>query len=211
MKTKMPSRAVAVATAGALGGLVALVLVVTVGQRAEAVELPAVAKQMRVFEQAAIPPNAVPVELAEAQERLPSRAQGRGIPGQARLLSQNLGKNSVDIYAFPTTGGVVCVFVAERTSVATCVDSFTPAIGNVQWGIYYGVGAPVTIYGLAADSVTDIQVLLAEGVEPATLRNNSFFWQSASSAVTRDDIRALLVRQADGGVVRVDLALRREH
>jgi hypothetical protein len=205
----MRPKAIAMVAAGVLGGvLAAVLLVVAVGQRAEAVQLPGVASQMRVFEQSPIPSGEVPPEVAEAQRQLPSRAHGEAIPGQVRRLGQDLGRNSVEMYAFPTTRGVVCIFVAERTSAATCVDSLTPATGNVQWGLYEGVGAPVTVFGLAADSVTDVRVLLTGGAERAPLRNNSFFWQSGRSAITRDDVRALLVQQADGGVTRLDLGRR---
>jgi hypothetical protein len=204
------SRRVVIASAAAFGiALTALVFTGTIGQRADAVELPGVARQMSVFEQSPVPANQVPPELAEMQARLPSRSQGTAIPDGVRLLGENLGRNAVEIYAFPTSGGAVCVYVGERTAAATCVDSFTRATGNVQWGIYAGVGAPETIFGLAADSVTDVRVLVGESSEQAALNNNSFFWQSPIPGVNRRAIDALLVRQDDGEVVRVDIASRR--
>jgi hypothetical protein len=206
----MTPRRVALTCGAALGvSLAVLVLSGTIGQPADAVELPGVAGQMAVFQQPAISSNEIPPELAAAQERLPSQAHGRAIPGQVRRLGQNLGRNSVDIFAFPTTRGVVCVFVAEHTSAATCVDSFTPATGNVQWGIYSGSGTPQTVFGLASDAVTDVQVVVGGTAQSAALQTNSFFWQSATPAATKEMINALLVRQGDGRVMRVDLRYRR--
>ena len=206
---RLTRRVLAVAGSAALGAVLSvLALTGVIGQSASAVDLPGVAQQMRVFEQPAFPASAVPIELAEAQAKLPSRAQGRAISGQVRLLARDLGKNSVDLYAFPTDAGVVCVFVAERTHVATCVDSFTPATGNLQWGLYSGIGTPLTVFGLAADSVAEVAVLVAGRTHSAQLTNNSFFWQSADSRISGGDVEALLARQTDGTVVRVDLHLR---
>jgi hypothetical protein len=173
------------------------------GGSAEAVKLPAVAQQMRVFAE----PPVADAELPEVVRAAQANHSGPGevIPGQTRRLADGLGVSRVGVYAFPTTGGHVCFVVSEGTYAATCVDSLERALGNVQWLNYSGEGMPQTIAGIASDSVNDVKVVVNGEAQTATLSRNSFFWQGAP-AVTRDDIDALLVRQSDGEVVQVNLA-----
>jgi hypothetical protein len=165
------------------------------GESADAVEPPTVADQMRAFDNPPVEESRLPKVVQQAQDN---------IDGQARLLADDLGRNRVGIYALPTRGGNVCVVVSEATYAATCVDSFDRRTGNVQPMIYSGVGAPVTVVGLAADAATHVKVVVNGSPQDATLTDNSFFWQ-AEPGVTRDDVKALLVRQSDGGIVNVNL------
>ena len=175
------------------------------GGSAEAVKLPAVAQQMRVFAEPPVADAELPAVVRAAQANHNRRGPGVVIPGQSRRLADGLGVSRVGVYALPTTGGHVCFVVSEGTYAATCVDSLERALGNVQWLNYSGEGMPQTIAGIASDSVNDVKVVVNGEAQTATLSRNSFFWQGAP-AVTRDDIDALLVRQSDGEVVQVNLA-----
>jgi hypothetical protein len=196
-----------VTAAAALGGAVAAAAVAGwIPRDASAVELPPVTERMRGFVAAPpLPASAIPTELRQAEAHLPTSRNGDTIRGQERLLLSGVGKNGVDVYAFPTTGGHVCVFVAERTHVATCVDSFDRRFGNVAPMIYSGETARQTVVGLAADEAVRVYVEAAGEAHQATLRRNAFFWQSPTRSMSRDDIDALLVEQRDGSVIRINL------
>lgn len=159
---------------------------------------------MRAFDNPPLEESRLPEVVRQAQNNIDGRGPGEVMRGQARLLAGDLGRNRVGIYALPTTGGNVCVVASEATYAATCVDSFDRGTGNVQPMIYSGVGAPVTVVGLAADAATDVKVVVKGVPQDVALKGNSFFWQ-ADAGVTRDDIKGLLVRQSDGGVVSVNL------
>jgi hypothetical protein len=196
----------AVIGAAVVIGVISAVLLAAgrLGGRADAVERPTVADQMRALRNPPIEEARLPEVVRQAQNQIDGRGPREIVRGQARLLVHDLGVNRVGIYALPTVGGNVCVVVSEATYAATCVDSFDRGTGNVQPMIYSGVSSPVTVVGLAADSATDVKVVAGGSPQDATLKDNSFFWQ-ADAELTRDDIKGLLVRQADGGVVSINL------
>jgi hypothetical protein len=189
----------------ATGTTVALLIVTgVVGGHAGAADLPPVAKQMRAFEKPPLAPGDVPAVVSQAEDRL-ANGHGSAMANQVRLLASGVGKHRVAIYGIPTTGGAVCILVNEVTYSATCVDSFDSSRGNVQWTSYYGEGTPPTVAGLASDAVAGVQVVAGGVARDAVLRGNTFFWQSADPALADDDVEALLARQSDGSVVRVNL------
>jgi hypothetical protein len=199
------AKRITVTGAAATGMTVALLILTgVVGGHAGATDLPPVAKQMRVFAKPPLAPASVPAVVRQAEDRL-ADGHGSAMADQVRLLASGLGKHRVAVYGIPTTGGAVCILVNEVTYSATCVDSFDSSGGNVQWMSYYGEGTPPTVAGLASDAVSGVQVVAAGVAHDAVLRGNTFFWQSADPALADDDVEALLARQSDGSVVRVDL------
>lgn len=196
-----------VAAAVIVGGLgAALIATGGFSGSASAFEQPRVAKQMRALNSEPLPAGEVPEEVQRAQQQLPDpRAQGVAIPGHVWRLAAGLGMSRVAIYAFPTTGGAVCLVVSETTHAATCVDSFDRRTGSVRFVMYEGVGTALTILGLASDAVTSISVLVEASAHEAVLRGNAFFWQSSDPAASSESLTALLVTQADGTVVRRSL------
>lgn len=211
MKSRSRNR-LAATVAAAMAGVVLASLVWDAqrGEEAGAVKLPAVAEQMSVFASSPVAPAEVPEVVQKAELRLPSRAgHGRAMPGQVRRLGRDLGRNRASAFAFPTTGGAVCVLVAEATYAATCVDSFEHESGNVRWMIYSGETSPQTVAGLAADSVVGVKVVVDGASEEVGLAHNLVFWQSSDHNLGREAIEALLIRQRDGTQVRVNLDFRR--
>ena len=199
------AKRLAVIVAAATGMTLALLIATGVlGGRAGAADLPPVAKQMRAFAKSPLAPDEVPAVVREAEKRL-AAGHGTAMADQVRLLATGLGRHRVSIYGIPTSGGAVCLLVDEVTYSATCVDSFDSSGGNVQWLSYYGEGTPPTVAGLAADTVTGVEIVAAGVARDALLRGNSFFWQRADPALTDPDIEALLAHQSDGSVVRVNL------
>ena len=170
--------------------------------------LPAVADEMRAFNQPPLPRGEVPEVIRRAEESLGRAGHGGVVEGQTRRLAAGLGRNRVGIFAFPTTGGAICFVVSERTYAATCVDSFSRAAANVRPIVYSGEDAPVTVAGLATDGVRSVAVIVDGTAEDAALRGNAFYWQ-AEDGVTRDDVDRLSVRQASDEVLTVDLDFER--
>jgi hypothetical protein len=185
--------------AAGLGILGMLVVTGVFSGSASAVELPPVARQMHAFAAPPLQPGALPANVATGLERMADpRSHGAPMLGEARRLRGNLGTNHVALFAVPTSGGVVCFLVNERTYVGSCASEFSRAQGNVAVALYFGEGVPFTVAGLASDEVKGISVLVNGERRVASLENNVFFWQSDSAAVTRDSLDGLRVVQADG-------------
>jgi hypothetical protein len=185
--------------AAGLGVLGTLVVLGLLSGSASAVELPPVARQMHAFAPPPLQPGALPTNVATGLERMADpRSHGAPMLGEARRLRGNLGTNHVALFAAPTSGGVVCFLVDERTYVGSCASEFSRAQGNVAVALYFGEGVPFTVAGLASDEVKGISVVVNGERRVASLENNVFFWQSDSAAVTRDSLDGLRVVQADG-------------
>ncbi len=206
MTTLRSSRVAAlVAFAAAVGVLATLAVLGAFSGSASAFELPPVAKQMRAFEDLPLRSDALPANVRAGLDRLSDpRSYGSPVPGQVRLLRDNLGINHVGVFAVPTTGGAVCFLVNERTYVATCAPEFSRAQGNLVISLYSGEGVPFTVTGLASDEVASVSVIVDGNPQPATLGNNVFFWQSDSKTVIRDSLDEIQAQMADGATITVD-------
>ena len=158
---------------------------------------------MRAFtapplQQVSLPPN-----VRAGLDRL-SQSNGSAIPGEVRLLRENLGVNRVGLFAVPTTGGAVCFLVNERTYLGTCAPEFSRAQGNLVFSLYSGEGVPFTVAGLASDEVETVTVVVNGHAQRSTLKNNVFFWQSESENITRDSLNEIHAEQADGSTITVN-------
>jgi hypothetical protein len=175
-----------------------------VGRDATAVELPPVARDMAAaFAAPIVPDSELPKAVADAQDFLPR--PGRALPNQTRRIGHALGKNSVDVYVFPTTQGKVCSVVTESAAMGGCVPSFHLVKGEVASAVYSGETAPQTVMGLASNRVAAISVRVGDHLETVAVTRNTFFWQAPTSNVTRGDIKGLLVRWHDGRTFEVNL------
>lgn len=190
--------------AAGLGILGTVVVIGLFSGSASAIELPPVARQMRAFAAPPLPPAALPANVATGLQRMSDpRTQGAPILGETRRLRANLGVSRIGLFAVPTTGGVVCFLVNEKTYVGSCASEFSRAQGNVAVALYYGEGVPFTVAGLASDDVKGVSVVVGGQPRAASLENNVFFWQSDSPAATRDALDELRVQQADGSSVTI--------
>src|SRR5437773_10100240 len=120
-------------------------------------------------------------------------------------MGHGLGKNSADMYVFPTTQGKVCGVIAESASMGSCVPSFRLVKGGVATDTYYGDSAPQTVTGLVSNRVAAISVRVGDRLVPVTVAHNTFFWQAPTHDTTRGDIKRLVVRCHDGRTFVVEL------
>jgi hypothetical protein len=183
-----------------------LIAVAFPGRPATAVELPRIVDDVRSF--AASPRvsnDALPPSVRGFADRVTERAgYGRAMADEVRLFASGLGRNASDAYAFPTTGGALCILVDEATYAATCVPRFHRRFGYLAWGIYSGVGAPQTLYGVVSNKVHQVKVIVSDTEVDAELRGNLLFWQ-APVDVTREEIQGIMITLRDGSTVSVDL------
>lgn len=209
MTDSLPSPKVAVAgvtLAAGIGTLAAVVLLAVFSGPASAVDLPPVARQMHAFTAPPLRPGALPLNVRAGLQGLADPAsQGSPRFDQARLLREGLGVNRVGLYAVPTTGGVVCFLINERTYAATCASEFSSGQGRVAAMLFSGEGTPFTVAGLAPDSVEGVSVVVNGQVRTASLRDNVFFWQSDSPSITRESLDELRVTRDDGSSLTVDV------
>jgi hypothetical protein len=179
-------------------------LLLRVGHDATAVELPPVAHDMAAaFALPVIADSQLPEAVRQGQDLLPR--PGTALPNQTRRIGHGLGKNRMDIYAFPTTQGKVCWVETESTPMGSCVPSFRFLKGEVATDVYSGDTAPQTVTGVASNRVAAISVRVGDRLEPVTVARNTFFWQAPTSDVTRGDIKGLVVRWRDGRTFDVKL------
>jgi hypothetical protein len=180
------------------------VVLLRLGNDATAVELPPTAHAMSAaFALPVVPDSRLPDAVKQGQDLLPR--PGAALPNQTRRIAHGLGKNGMDIYAFPTTQGKVCWVEIESTPMGSCVPSFRFLKGEVATDVYSGDTAPQTVTGLASNRVAAISVRVGDRLEPVTVSRNTFFWQAPSSDYTRGDIKGLVVRWHDGRTFDVNL------
>jgi hypothetical protein len=187
-----------------VAGIAVAFILLRVGHDATAVELPPVAHEMAAaFAAPVVPDSQLPEAVKQGLDFLPR--PGTALPNQTRRIGHGLGKNGIDIYAFPTTQGKVCWVETESTAMGSCVPSFRFLKGEVATDVYSGDTAPQTVTGVASNRVAAISVHVGDRLEPVAVTRNTFFWQAPTSDVTRDDIKGLVVRWHNGQRFDVNL------
>ena len=180
--------------AGVLGGA-AVGTLAAIG-RGSAARPPAAALNDSSGTLAVTPADAL--DLAGAVDRWndeAARSHGPGpgipLPGQAKNLLSGVGSAGDTVTAFPTSRGLVCF---EIKAAGGCGSLDTPS--GVTWAILSTRGNS-RVFGIASDAVARVQVDVDGLLHDATLRNNAFHYQLAS---TLDDtaVRGLLVTWRDG-------------
>lgn len=188
----------------AVAGIAAVLVLLRAGHDATAVELPPTAHAMgAAFALPVVRDSQLPQAVRQGQDLLPR--PGTALPNQTRRIGHGLGKNGMDIYAFPTTQGKVCWVETETTPMGSCVPSFRFLKGEVATDVYSGDSAPQTVTGVASNRVAAISVRVGDRLEPVTVSRNTFFWQAPTSDLTRGDINGLVVRWHDGRTFDVNL------
>lgn len=134
--------------------------------------------------------------------RSQDRCPGEAIADQSRLLLTYVGVRTTSLYAWPTTGGGVCV--APDDGGASCIRDFRPG-GRGTRTAYMGmdpdtdgVGAPGTLLGVVPDDVSAVTVKVG-GVEyPAVVKNNGVFYELADGSCSFWAFQSLTTTYRDG-------------
>jgi hypothetical protein len=135
----------------------------------------------------AAPPPDDPADvqnLAEDVTRVPPGVANRaGTPllGKARDLLSGLGTAGETISAFPTSTGDVCYEIKAAGSCGN-LDKWPWKTVGFTFGILWTRADGARVYGVAADQVASINIVIAGTPHPAILQNNAFYYQ-----LPRDD------------------------
>jgi hypothetical protein len=183
----------------ALGGILAIAVVALArpskGPTVRAATAPSVpaAASMGALNRPATAADALPSEAAATADTLlngaPS-ASSDANPGslassKSRLLLSGLGSRGASLYAIPTSKGAVCTVFNGTYGSAGCFDRFTddaPVSVDVRDVDQVGGGLPAIVDGLAPSNVKAIDVTVDGRRHAATLANNAFFYELASSS-----------------------------
>jgi hypothetical protein len=148
----------------------------------------------------------VPDAVVRAEGYLPDRAQaGSARSDQVHRLMTGAGVNGVDLYAFPTDKGAVCLVVTEAASPGICAERFDHN-APIAFGVYSGVDAPTTLVGIVPDSVVRVDVVWQGVAHRVRLSNNVIFFQSSDPALADQDaplngIQALVIHYRGGATL----------
>jgi hypothetical protein len=127
---------------------------------------------------------------AEASD--PAHAPGTPLLGATRDLVTGLGSAGDTITVFPTRNGAVCY---EIRAAGSC-----GRLGNgvgVVFGILYTRDGGTRIFGVAADNVREISVVVDGVPHRALIKNNAFYYQLPRHK-RGADIDELVARWEDG-------------
>lgn len=123
-----------------------------------------------------------------------------------RLLQTDLplgteGKG--DLYGLKGSAGTGCVFLTGPASGSICLTKpivSNPALDGVAWADVGGNSAqtpgPLAVYGLAADNVREIDVVVSGVAQGVPIVNNSFY--AEDDAITSTDSIMLITHFDDG-------------
>lgn len=96
--------------------------------------------------------------------------------GQGKKLMTGLGVRDATLYAWPTTKGHVCFYLADLAG--TCPSRLTarlPVGAAVIDPDALGSGEPMIVMGLVTDDVSSVEVRAGGTASLARLANNAFF------------------------------------
>jgi hypothetical protein len=116
-----------------------------------------------------------------------------------------LGKRNGALYALPTDKGSVC-FVFTDGPYGGCVPTFggdMPVPNVIVDPDQYGSGDPTQTFGLAPNSVAEIDVVVNGKRYKAELANNAYFYELADPSASPS---RLVVSYKDGASVVMDIA-----
>lgn len=133
-----------------------------------------------------------------AEELLPGGIE----EDRGRLLQTDLGERGSSLWVFPTAKGHACYILTNAG--AGCVEAFDVEDGGVAWSIFdrdvLREGEPVGVFGLAADGVLEVSVVIDGETYSAELENNGFFYQHSDSSVPPESVKQILIQYADGSL-----------
>lgn len=162
-------------------------------------------ESMSVFARA--PRGVMPADAVDKVRALTSRVTGapiQHIPGapqveRGRLLLGNLGVHDRAFYAFPTSRNEICYIVSGL--LGGCLPGFQAGLPLTIKGIGSyppGSGPRPVVFGLAKDSVVDIDVIVNGEREDAIIGNNGWYYEAPSDNTASQALRSLVVELKDG-------------
>jgi hypothetical protein len=98
---------------------------------------------------------------------------------QAHLLLADVGSLGASIYAATTNSGQVCIF--DTLGPSGCINEFNESTPVAWVGTTSSNGALSQIAGLVPDNVQGVTIDEGSSAQPATLRNNAFYVEPATS------------------------------
>jgi hypothetical protein len=152
----------------------------------------------------------VPWPSSIPTDGLPSLASATGLTADQaehslRLVQSGLtlGKQTVDLYAFPGNDGSACVFLAPDEG-GICLPTWmhdNPALDGVAWAAWGGDGpmapsGPLGVFGLVADNVSSVEADISGVTRTIPIVDNSFYL--GYDSIKDSDSIALVVRFGDG-------------
>lgn len=121
---------------------------------------------------------------------------GTPLAGKARDLLSGLGTTGDTITAFPTTNGTVCYELQGAGSCANLEKWPWNTVG-LTFSIFSSGDGGTRIFGIAADKVASVGVVVAGVQHAATLQNNAFYYQ-LPAGVSESDIDQVVATWVDG-------------
>ena len=192
--------------------------IATSSPRAAVMDTTPAASEMGVFNSAQQPSDTMPQDVANWANALQAGAVSSGVPAseqpgsvltrQSHLLLAGQGNPQADLYVVPTSKSEVCYVLSLGPATCVSVFSGTNAVGwTVSDPDAVGSGSPLMVYGIAPDSVGEVDVVVDGSSHPATLKNNAFFYQLANGSELPSAITAINVSYSDGASTTISLHL----
>jgi hypothetical protein len=133
----------------------------------------------------------------------PGELQG----GQSRLLLDRAGRAKLSLYAIPTTKGWVCPVLVDPN------DPFSSGGSGCDEGLYQGTALDMGgddelshVYGLLADGVASVDVVVNGISRPATIGRNAFYFEVETPTLCQGPgFETILIRSAGGKTETIDL------
>ncbi|MEJ7792430.1 MAG: hypothetical protein WKF65_10720 [Gaiellaceae bacterium] len=196
---------VALLIVAALGGaVVAAVIARDAGSRPLSLTTPSngAAGKIAAFANGGSPPATVPAAVRAFMERRNASLEGAALADWVVLAASRLGRQSADVWLYPTTKGAACFIVLVGEQSGGCVMRFDRAIPSAVV-VHRGTNVPTTVVGVAPRTATAVDVVVhGGGVHNALQRNDVVFWEAADMSFPPEGVDAVITRFADGTSIR---------
>jgi len=129
---------------------------------------------------------------------------GRPLTGKARDLLSGLGTAGDTITAYPTTSGAVCYMIEGAGSCAN-LETWPWSTAGFTFSIFSTRDGGTRVFGIAADKVASVSVLIADEDHAMILQNNALYYQLPPS-LHESDIQQVVATWKDGSVHSVPVS-----
>lgn len=139
----------------------------------------------------------LPARVQEAVRDMAARSgvEVAIVQGKLKLLRSGLGAFNSKVYAFRNVSGSICFIVTSRA--ASCPSSAFKGSLGFQWTIGGGYNNfPSALFGVVADDVTKIGLVVDDTAVPVSIQNNFAFAEFAREAKEAD----IIISRSDGTV-----------
>ena len=145
-------------------------------------------------------------------------AEGSELPARSRLLLRGVAKESFDdigdqtlsLYALPTENGWVCAYVLYED----LGDFADGAAGACEHGLIHGFGLEMQgdgrfyrLYGVVEDGIQRVSLRVGDRLIPTRVGSNGFYFHARTTDVCPVDIEHLVVERVDGSSTTVSWSL----